>query len=413
MKMIRSYITGVLVLMNFFCIAQEGFTYQRSLSGIQDTWHTIQLPNEIFKSIKDDLSDIRIYGYTTSSDTIEAPYILENSRRRIIDNDISFNLLNQSKNESGFYYTFEIPDEKTLNELDLEFNKDNFDFRVRLEGSNDQSEWFVVQENYRIVSIRNDLTDYSFTRIRFPGAKYKYFRLNIDSQEDPRLSAASIKFKAVEKAVFAGRQILHRKDSIGQDKSTIIDLRLEDRVPISRLKFDIGDELDYYRKVNISVVRDSVISEKGTKYLYSNIGSGILSSLEDNAINFTESITDNLRIQIVNNDNAALNISSVEAYGINYYLKARFSEEADYFLTYGNKLMKAPNYDIVRFAESIPNESVVLSLGDEVSIEKQKAEEKPALFISKRWLWVLILVIVVILGWFTIQLISKKSEESE
>jgi len=52
------------------------YNYKRVLTGIKDEWHNIVLPNEIFGKVKQDLSDIRVFGITKDNDTIEVPYIL-------------------------------------------------------------------------------------------------------------------------------------------------------------------------------------------------------------------------------------------------------------------------------------------------------------------------------------------------
>ena len=48
----------------------ENYNYTREIQGINDSWHKITLPNSIFKNVKNDLSDIRIFGITSNKDTI-------------------------------------------------------------------------------------------------------------------------------------------------------------------------------------------------------------------------------------------------------------------------------------------------------------------------------------------------------
>jgi len=100
-------------LLLFFCSFSFGqinkYGYKRELMEIKDQWHKVVLPNEIFGKILPDLSDVRIYGITKNNDTIEAPYILRFAEEKISQKDVSFNLINQSKNDNGYYFTFEIP----------------------------------------------------------------------------------------------------------------------------------------------------------------------------------------------------------------------------------------------------------------------------------------------------------------
>src|SRR5690606_40823506 len=64
-------------------------------------------------------------------------------------------------NESGYFFTFEMPAREPINQLYLQFKEKNFDWKIRLEGSHDQQEWFTIADDYRIVSISNQLTDRS------------------------------------------------------------------------------------------------------------------------------------------------------------------------------------------------------------------------------------------------------------
>ena len=51
------------------------YQYQRDLKGITTNWHSLQVPNQVFKKANAGLEDLRIYG-VKGKDTIEVPYIL-------------------------------------------------------------------------------------------------------------------------------------------------------------------------------------------------------------------------------------------------------------------------------------------------------------------------------------------------
>ena len=89
-------------------------------------------------------------------------------------------------------------------------------------------------------------------------------------------------------------------------------------------------------------------------------------------------------------------------------LIARFTDDATYFLTYGNKKAVRPHYDIERFADNIPEVLTTLELGSELRIEKEEGRLTEPLFKSKKWLWAIMTVIILLLGWFSVKMISKK-----
>ncbi|NVO12240.1 MAG: DUF3999 family protein [Bacteroidales bacterium] len=400
-------------LLLFICSFSFGqinkYDYKRELLEIKDQWHKVVLPNEIFGKVLPDFSDIRIYGITKKNDTIEAPYIFRFAAEKISQKDVPFNLINQSKNDNGYYFTFEIPTKDPINQLKLDFGQQDFDWRLVLEGSQNQQEWFTIVENYRILSIRNELTDFQFTKIAFPNSKYRYFRLHINSSVKPDLIAAKISLIDFIDGDFRSYNFSSIKtENDKQNKQTIINLNLKPAVPVCYLKIFVKDTFDYYRPVTIKYLTDSVNTQQGWKYSYSTLTSGTLNSIEGNVFLFSSTILKKLKVVIENHDNKPLQIDSLVVKGYVYELLGRFTEPAIYYLTYGNNQASKPQYDIDRFADKIPTTLKTLKLGDEqLNGKKVKSKTEP-LFQNKIWLWSIMALIIILLGWFSIRMIKKK-----
>jgi hypothetical protein len=124
------------------------YNYKQELNAASEQWSKIILPNEIFGKTSQNLNDIRIFGLTASNDTIEAPFLLREITEKILHKEVAFKTLNASLNEKGYYFTFEIPSIESINQIKLNFAQENFDWRIDLEGSQDQQEWFKLVENY-------------------------------------------------------------------------------------------------------------------------------------------------------------------------------------------------------------------------------------------------------------------------
>ena len=385
------------------------YNYKRELQGISDQWHTIILPNEIFGKISQDFTDIRIFGLTEDKDTIEAPYLLRISTEKISSKDVAFNTLNASHNDKGYYFTFEIPTKESINQIKLDFTQDNFDWRVTLEGSQDQNNWFTVVEKYRILSIKNDLTDFQFTKVVFPSSKYRFFRLLIDSQEKPELSVARITKNEITDGTFRNYRIkkINAKDN-KQTKQTEIDVELQLPVRVSQIHIGVSDTFDYYRSMTIKYLADSFKTEQGWKYNYSTLTTGTLNSIEKNEFQFSSRTVQKLKIFIYNHDNPPLTIDTIQVKGYIHELVTRLTDQATYYLTYGNKRAVRPHYDIDRFTDNIPETLAPLKLGNELTIEKKEKPVAGPLFKNKTWLWTIMTIIILLLGWFTIKMIRKK-----
>ena len=63
-------------------------------------------------------------------------------------------------------------------------------------------------------------------------------------------------------------------------KKTVIDIDLKQRLPISYVKLNISDKVDYYRPFTLNYISDSVRTEKGWRYNYRTLSSGTLNSIK-------------------------------------------------------------------------------------------------------------------------------------
>ncbi len=406
-KILLLYFLLTLCSNSFGQINQYGF--KRELSGVKDHWHKIVLPDEIFNKVSPDLSDIRIFGLTESKDTIEAPYILQLAKDKTSLNDVSFNLVNQSKNEKGYYFTFEIPSQNAVNQIKLEFKQQNFDWTLAIEGSQDQREWFSIIENYRILSIKNELTDFQFTNVTFPNSRYRYFRLCIKSKEKPELMSAKMQMNEA----FGGRfrnYIINSTKIIEdkQNKQSVINIDLKSSVPVCNLQIYVRETFDYYRPVVIKYLSDSIKTQNGWRHNYTNLTDGMINSIENNVFNFKSTTLQKLKIIIENQDNAPLHIDSFVVKGYVHELIVRFNGAANYYLTYGNNNVSAPHYDIGRFIDKIPATMTELHLGNEQFVVAEITKKTEPLFMNKNWLWFTMAIIIVLLGWFSLKMIQQK-----
>lgn len=412
MKHLKSLLSTFLIVLSYLSTQAQwsSYNYERPIEGITEDWHSIKIPDGVFSKVNLSLNDIRIYGLTEKNDTLEVPFLLKVNQEKWITKKRSFEIINTSKKKDGYYYTFQLEDIASITDIELVFTNSNFDWKTKLEGSTDQQEWFTIIKDYRILDIKNESTDYRFTRLVFPAASYRYFRLCIKTDRQPELENAYIS----EVTRTEGTLIDHAVKSIktSQDKTrktTEISLELNQPVPVSSFKINVDNDFDYYRSVNLSYLADSLETEKGWKYNYQTFKKGTLNSLEDNEFNFQSIIAQKFKIVINNNDNQPLDITTVEVQGFQYELIARFSEPANYKMVYGNKNASRPNYDISKFKENIPIELTVLQIGAEQSIAKPEQAGVSALFENETWLWVIMGVVILILGLFTFKML-KNSE---
>lgn len=384
----------------------QSYNQKIPISGIEDQWHTIELPNHVLSQINQNMNDLRIYGIT-ATDTIEAPYILKVGSAKNKSKKVDFKKLNSASNSKGYYFTYEVPSREAINEIQLEFKNANFDWKIVLEASQNQKEWFTLLNDYRLLSIKNSQTDYSYTNLNFKNSKYGYYRLLVKSKERPEILRSTINMDSKTAANYKDYMVSSMVIK-EENKKSIVDIELKERIPFSYLKLNISDQIDYYRPFTMQYVSDSVKTEKGWRYNYKYLSSGTLNSIEKNEFKFSSISAKKIRITIQNHDNEALTIATASVKGYRYKLISRFNKPANYYLTYGKEFDRKPQYDITQSITKIPNDTKTLTLGEVEIIPKEKAPIVEPLIKNKMWLWVVMMIIILVLGGFTLKMMKNR-----
>ncbi|MCC5928864.1 MAG: DUF3999 family protein [Cyclobacteriaceae bacterium] len=386
----------------------EHYHFKRELSGVNEQWHKIILPDEIFGKTTQNLSDIRVFGLTDKRDTIEVPYILNINGEKSIAKELAFKIINTSHTGSGYYFTFDIAETLLMNQINLSFQQRNFDWQVTLEGSHDLNRWFTVLKNYRILSIKNEFTDFQFTTLVFPESNYRFYRVLVNSKEMPELMEASLKMQEFTDGKYKNFLIKYiTQTDHKQSRQSEIDIVLAAPSRISKIRFRTAENYDYYRPLTIKYLADSFKTEQGWKYNYKTLTTGILNSLDKNEFKFNSTTLDKLKIVIENQNNQALSVEVDEVSGYVHELLARFTQPATYFLVYGNKTAARPRYDVEYFTNQIPENLMPLLTGEELSIQELNASTKDQFLNKELLLWGIIILIILLLGWFTIRMMLK------
>ncbi|TRX51296.1 DUF3999 family protein [Fulvivirga sp. M361] len=382
------------------------YQYIRPLTDVTGQWHAIKLPKDIYGKVTNDLEDIRIIGIN-EKDTFEIPFLID--RPKTEKKEVAFDIINKTSNAAGFYYTFSLKGDTVINHLSLRFQLTNFDWKVKLEGGNGLDEWYTILDDYRILSIKNNVTDYRFTELRFPEARFRYFRLFIPGKREPELESAVLaKNEALKKAYDLYDEIILNTVIDKDKKQTLLTLDLANPGRISYLKFDVEDDIDYYRPFIVKYLEDSIHTEKGWKYRYRSVYQGTLSSLGERKFFFPAQTTQKLQVSVTNFDNQPLTITSIEAGGEVKKLLARFNGPGEYYLVYGNRKARKGSYDIENFRSNIPSDITKLSLGEEKKIMKAVAQPPSPLFENPIWLWAVMLVIIALLVLFSMRMLKSK-----
>ncbi len=407
-RTIKSSLLAIFILGLVDATAQNDFSYKRPIADVETGWNQLSIPKQMFSKIKENYGDIRIYSISPKGDTVEAPYLIKENKSEIATENLPFDIINTSSSVGKYYYTIALEEPHLINEIFLSFDDENFDWKVDLEGSADQQEWFTVLTDYRIVSIKNKDTSYEYTTLKFPDSQYAYFRIRLTGPSaDPSLNGASISTIKKSSGKLVSEDILEKSIVVNKkNKTTDIKLSLKNVVPVSHIELAIGDSFDYYRPFEMRCVTDSFETQVGWQLNTRFMTSGVISSLEKSAFNFEPVFTSNITITISNHDNPPLAIDDLEVGFYSTDIIFRADDEAEYFLVYGNKKINKPRYDVTVFSDRIPEQIREVQLGEETVIPATPLVDK-SLLKNKLWLWLAICGIMAVLGYFTIKMMRS------
>jgi hypothetical protein len=396
----------VLVMISTLSSGQpDTFTYRRALSDItQEDWYSLPLPKDIFQHTRIDFSDLRIFSIT-NSDTLEIPYLLIVSTDAVTEEDFHLPILNQSRSDDKLYFMVEVPSGKVLNTVNLDLIEKNLNAFVTVEGSDDRKKWFEVASKRRILSIFSENVDYEATSITFPPSSYNYLRISVASDIPLTLEKAYFKNITIKKGVADEVHQTWLTDP-DQKQQTILRIKSASRMPVNELVVEASHDMDYYRTYTLEYAHDSVETERGWIQNYSTLQRGYLTSFDTNRIEFKPVVTHELKLTVFNQDNSPITVKKIRLFSPQVELTARLKPGKNY-LYYGYSKATKPNYDLVHFEDRIPEERNMAGLLTEEKIS-QRADSRP-LFAGKLWLWAIMIVVIGILGYFTIQMLAKKN----
>jgi hypothetical protein len=409
MKLIKLPLLLILVLIAGFASAQKDFKYRRQLNRIEkNDWYAVTLSPEMFAKINRDFSDLRLYSFT-DDDTTEVPHLIKIMSDDTREQTYQLPVINKSKKEGALFLTFELEKDQKVNSIDLNFQQDNFFAMAKLEGSNNQVDWFEIIDNQRLLSIKNVNSNFKVQSISFPASQYRFLRATVTSDTKLTFLSATLRNSEVTKGNFVAAPLTFTSREEKKMKQTIIDVRLTSYVPVSHFEIDVNAATDYHRSFQLDYVSDSTSTPKGWIKNYQPFYSGYLTSYTPNKFDVTYDLTKEVRITINNFDNEPLSVKEIRASGPEVKMIAKLDRKYSY-LYYGNANASRPSYDLAYFEEKIPASLPSVTIGNEENM-LEPVEEKSPIFENQLWLWAVMIIVIGLLGFFTLRMMKSNAQQ--
>ncbi len=402
---------GMMLLFQVAITHGQHFRYKRTLEADSIGWNKIYIPPQLEVKCKPGFADLRILALQKNGDTVEAPYVIKYPGNQVVVNNVALKILNRSAANGSYYYTFEKTGKYTIEQIELSFENKNFDYRVILEGSHNQQEWFTLLKNYRILSIKNNATNYAFTNLVFPETSYPFYRLQIPANVDPALISAAIYQYGNPKGKMETLKILSQQTEVNKPlKQTIFTVKLHETLPVSFIQVHTTKQGDFFRSTSMYQLSKDHNPSAEAKSNFIPWGNFTLSSLGSNSFYLPKINTDELKLVVENLDNEPLRIDSVTLQTTLPELWVRLPKSESYVITYGDEQAQMPQYDAEQvLAQTNPVPFISATLGEEQSISGEKAVAD-----NKRWfekdiyLYGIMIAIIGLLGYFSITMMRKK-----
>jgi hypothetical protein len=256
-KMRKSKIFLIILLMvtmasSVFALDLTRWKYQAQITieTGTDKYCKLTLTPDIYNAARLDLVDIRLLD----ADTEQIPYVL--ARPKDITQSVKYSpaIINRSTNENkAAMVTLDFGKQVVKNRIEVETGGNNFRRAVKIEGSNDNIEFFILVETAYVFAV-----DYStrFERVDLPANDYRYLRISVapmaDEDKSPvieNIRASKFESELVERHTVELLQIEHSEND--KNKSSIYVYDLEYRnLPISEIELSVDDNA-FYRHVTL------------------------------------------------------------------------------------------------------------------------------------------------------------------
>ena len=411
MKLKKIIITIACCVATFLVFSKDAsYSYTATIDSVENRFYKIKLTPLLRCIANNNLSDLRIFDAKKN----QIPYILAATKKSPIDHFIAFNAIIENNTKLT---RVEINNDAKKIISSITFLIANADARkkCKIEGSDDNKNWFVIAEYMELILVGNNGNGFNYFQLNFPSIDYLKIKITID---DSFSSPLNIKTVGQFKSGFAPAVELQKLDDFkltyfqnAKNKTTEIKVSAPFAHEINSVKFQITEPKLYNRTVSIYKNVERRIRKK-TSIERVELANFRLSSNNSNNMHQLNLNENSFTIEIQNQDNLPLTISTIDFFQEPKYITAELKEDNTYTITAGDKTLETPLYDLNYFANSINDSQTILNVKNEiVKDNSSKIENKNLPFYQqKTFLWISIFIASLVLIYFSITLLRQTKD---
>jgi hypothetical protein len=382
----------------------QNFKYGTNVPAVDSSgFYKIQLTPQINSKLRSGFPDIRLFDDLNK----EVPCILRDDK---------------ALNNSAEFKEYEIADKtflkdslsriiikntrkESISNISLLIRNAEVHKELKLSGSDDGKQWFVVKEYASISSISNEKETAELKLLDFPLTNYTYYKIEINDKNSAPLDIVKAGYYDIitTKGAYTGVKTSMTVSDSTKQKRTWVHVKFEERNYIDEFEFKIVGPKYFLRKAYLYTGRDdksgNVNKESSDRFLLDSKSPLLFP---------TALFTNEVWFEIINEDDAPLKISGIKCLQLNHYLVAGLEKGKQYELHFSDSLASAPSYDLKYFPSVIPPDMKVLIPGTiSLLTSPAKAEIAPKnIFADKRFIWIVLIVVISLLGFVTYRMMT-------
>lgn len=432
---IVALLTGMVSTVFALDLAEWKYRANATIEDGAGEYCALTLTPKIYDAAKLDLGDIRLVDARGE----QVPYVLAKPKDITDRQTYDPAIINRSTNgDRAAIVTLDFGKKVLKNCIEAATQGDNFRRAVRIEGSNDNVEFFTVVDRAYVFAISPDRR---FGEIDLPTNDYRYLRITVwpmpEEEKSPAIetiSAFRIERTLAERQPVEMLRIEHSEDVESNSSIHVYDLAYR-RLPVSEIEIDVADDV-FYRYVTVegrdAATRKVKVDSEDNRQRFREVEVGWKRIISDTIYRYVRpdgqkheklvlrvpshgAVYKYLKIAIKNYDDKPVTVESASARMIAHKIVFEAQDNVAPTLYVGSESARVPQYDLQRTLTNPLQVKTRIATLSRISDNPLfgEAEEKPVAWTEKHKVLLLIIMVGVALVLCVFILKSFKSIQGE
>jgi hypothetical protein len=397
------------------CAAQH-FTKQSTLPKVdKNGFYRIMVDPNLAAYLNERFTNIRIYD----KDGTEVRYLFRTEELPPATMVFNKYEIVEREHKNGAYsrLVFHNPSREPITNISLLIKNAAVTKTASLFGSDDKINWHAVKEEFILSNINNARATSEVKIVDFPLSNYEFYAIKISDKKSAPLNILQAGYYS---KISGGNQqyqdvpapSITQSDSI-KEKKSFVRFNFDTLRLVDKIEWTISEPAFFFRNANLYQERTRKNKKGKTEKYLEYLTSGPLSTGGPREATLPALKIKDLVFVIQNEDNPPLRITHLHAYQLNRYLTAWLEKENEYTIKLGGEVegenYYVPQYDLIYFEDSIPDNATVLHAGPIISISTNRENKAPSFFTSKLFIWSALIIVISLLGFMSVKLVRETS----